>query len=318
MHPVTRSDLDLRTEPILSPSSQIELTRAIVRYEPSGVRSGPGGLLEDLGLGVVLSETSDGSREMLDLGSGRRSTMVLQGPLVILGWVFSATLSRLLRHGIEEEEVLRRITVPMATRVLGEAGFNSHTRPLLLRLGFRDLARDLDPHEGAAIRFLLPGGGIARLHLDYDHAVVGVGIPDVRFTDVLVDSLEAAFPDVGILHEQAIEGSGVRTCRLPFRLPENLRAARALLARIRRGSLHLLARFEPERHRAVQDQLEVFGARDSLARLAESVGPVDLARAASSSGLRRPHPLESSSGASSGSQTDGAWPPAALTSQRVH
>jgi hypothetical protein len=318
MNPVMRPDPDLRTEPILSPCSQVDLTRAVVRYEPGRVRGGPGGLLEDLGLGLVLSEASDGSREILDLGSGRRATTILEGPLVILGWVFSATLSRLLPHGSDQEELVRRITVPMAIRVLGEAGFNPQTRPLLLRLGFRDLARDLDPHEGAAIRFLLPGGGVARLHLDYDQAVVGIGAPEERSTDVLIETLKTAFTHAGILHDRATDGTGLRRFRLPFRLPEDLGEARALLARIRRGSLHLLARFEPERHRAVQDQLEVFGARDSLARLAGNAGPVESPVPVSSVGDRRPHRPETDPDAFPDASTGGGWSPAALTSQRVH
>lgn len=318
MNPVTRPNPDLRTEPILSPSSQLTLTRAVIRYEPEGIRGRPGGLLEDLGLGVVLSESVDGSRNILDLGSGRRSTLVLQGPLVVLGWLFSATLQRILNEEEDREEVLRRITVPLALRVLGDAGFNAQTRSVILRLGFRDLVRDLDPHEGAAVRFLIPGGGVARLHLDYDHATVVVRSADPPVSDLLVTSIEGAFPDVGILHGSATDGSGARICRLPFRLPEDLGAARALLARIRRGSLHLLARFEPERHLALQDQLKVFGARDSLGLLAPNADPDDLPAQSPSHPKTRPPAPRGTAGASAEPRGGRRWPPAGLTGRRVH
>ena len=50
-------------------------------------------------------------------------------------------------------------------------------------------------------------------------------------------------------------------------MPLTFAEARAQVRETREGLAHLLARFEPHRYRALQEVLETFGVRETLARL---------------------------------------------------
>ena len=52
-----------------------------------------------------------------------------------------------------------------------------------------------------------------------------------------------------------------------FPLPLTFLEARGLVRELREGLLHLLARFEPQRLRALREVLETFGSRETLSQL---------------------------------------------------
>ncbi len=55
------------------------------------------------------------------------------------------------------------------------------------------------------------------------------------------------------------------TYHVRFSLPTSLAAARSALAMMRRGLAALMARFEPDRFASLEQVLETFGARETLA-----------------------------------------------------
>jgi hypothetical protein len=254
-------------EPLLTAACEVPLTRAILRYRDPQDAALPGGRLADIGMGVVVEERDPGRAEILDLGSGERRPVTVSGPVIILGWVFSSTLQTLREIHAEGKEPPSRSTFALALRVLERSGFDPVTRPLLLRIGFRDVARDLDPHEGTAVRLVLPGERVARIHLEYDTATLTVRTGSGERTSLLEDGLRSAFPQARLMAGRGTDAAGLRSYHLPFELPRSVGETRRFIRRLRRGLLHLLARFEPERYRAVREQVEVFGDRDSLKTL---------------------------------------------------
>jgi hypothetical protein len=251
-------------DPLLTGVCELPLTRAVLMYEHEEDRALPGGRLADIGLGVVVDGSRPGRTEILDLGSGEVRSVTLDGPLVILGWVYSSTL-RSLKEGVSQgPEHLRRVTFPLAIRVLERNGFSALTRPLVLRVGFRDLARDLDLHEGTAVRLLLPAGGVVRLHLDYEAVTLVARTGATTRNPALEAALRDAFSGSELLASRSTDPAGLQSYHMPLAVPSSVSDARQVLRRLRRGFLHLLARFEPERYRAVRDHLDAFGERDSL------------------------------------------------------
>lgn len=256
----TRSHAD----PLLTGVCELPLTRAILIYRDEGDRNLPGGRLEDIGLGLVTDGDRSDRREILDLGSGATRSLALEGPLVILGWVFSSTL-RSLREGLAQgADSLRRVTFPLALRVIERNGFSALTRPIVLRVGFRDLVRDMDLHEGTAVRLLLPAGGVVRLHLEYETTTLVARTGTATRNPALESALRDAFSGSDLLASRALDSTGLQSYHVPLSSPSGIGDARKLLGRLRRGFLHLLARFEPDRYRAVRDHLDAFGERDSL------------------------------------------------------
>ncbi len=268
MGPYPGASVPLERDPLLTDVCDLPLTRAILIHRGHEDASLPGGRTEDLGLGVILDGRSPARAEILDLGSAEVRTGGLEGPLVILGWVYTSTL-KALRAGLETgREELRQSTFPLALEAIRRAGFGPLTRPLVLRLGFRDLTRDLDLHESTAVRLIVPGGRVVRIHLEYDTTTLvartGSGARDPK--------LECAFRDAFAAEDVAagacLEAGGIHCYRIPFPAPSGLEETRRFMGRLRSGFLHLFARFESDRYRAVRDQLQAFGARDSLAPLA--------------------------------------------------
>ncbi len=258
----------------LTGTFQISLTRAVVPYLDDVSRALPGGRITDIGLGVVVDGSDPARADVVDLGSAELRTADLTGPLVVMGWLYPSglrTLQRVLEDTPPEDmERGRAYTFSMGLRVLERAGFSPLTRPSFLRVGFRDLCQDVDLHEGTAIRLLLPSSGVARIHLDYDATTLVVRPGRGGRNPELESALRDAFPGRELLRGALRDGTGTPAYHLPLPAPRTIEETRALLRKVRRGVVHLLARFETERYRAVRELLGTFGERDSLAAIREN------------------------------------------------
>jgi hypothetical protein len=197
----------------------------------------------------------------------------LSSELVVLDWVYDPTLEHVTRlisdsaRGVPgQRDELTRFSFRLALRLLERVGFGPLTRPTLLRIGFRDICRDLDLHEGTSVRIIAGPGRVVRAHLDYDGNALFFRTagdrPDVELEGALLE----AFPHADA--RRVLPGMAGNTgyqVRLP--LPLTLDEARSTLAGIRSGLGHLIARFEPERYRGMQPILATFGSRETLAQL---------------------------------------------------
>jgi hypothetical protein len=88
-----------------------------------------------------------------------------------------------------------------------------------------------------------------------------------RPDDSLESVLREAFPGRDIRRLASSSDSSGLSYQVRFALPLNLVEMRAMVGEIRKALLRLLARFEPVRYRALQEVLETFGTRDTLARV---------------------------------------------------
>ncbi|MCJ7629064.1 MAG: hypothetical protein MUO50_11845, partial [Longimicrobiales bacterium] len=84
---------------------------------------------------------------------------------------------------------------------------------------------------------------------------------------VLEDALRAAFASRDLRRVLPSGGTEGLSYQVRFPLPLACLEVRAQIRESRDGLAHLLARFEPHRYRALQEVLETFGARETLARL---------------------------------------------------
>jgi hypothetical protein len=298
MHLHTSTFVGFEHESPLTGTFEVSLTRAVLPYSDLSDRTPPGGRIQDIGLGVVVDGADPARSDILDLGSAEIRVVDLSGPLVILGWLYPSGL-RSLRRGVENSsegnlERARAMTFEVALRALQGAGFGPLTRPTLLRIGFRDLAQDLDLHEDTAIRLLLPAGGVVRIHMDYEAATLiartGRSTPNVELERTLADSYPAHEIMRGRLRD---DPSGAQTYYIPFSIPRSVAETRGLLTEVRNGLVSLLAHFEPERSRTVSDITGTFGERDSLRTFRDNVALPRLERVAprqsSAPGLREVH-----------------------------
>lgn len=268
MNPSIRTTSPVDASPVLPGVGTLTLTRAILR---TSFDEDPGAQAEDLGIGVVVSQASQGQVEVLELGSCRLRRFSVDGPVVILGWVLHSTLDRLVSAAEGEDEGLSRMAWALSLRVLEQNGFNAITRTVLLRMGFRDIVRDLDPHEGAAVRLVVEGGGVARIGLDAESTALRIHTGKMARQNALETALQRFFPAADLLAEGVAGASATQAYRLSFRPPESVTECRAWIAGIRRGMLSLIQAMEPRRHQALREQLGVFGERDSLSHLRDGV-----------------------------------------------
>ena len=137
----------------------LPLTRAVVQYRDVHELHHPGGRIRDIGLAVVMAGRFASSARAVDLGSAEVKYLNLTTELVILDWVYDPTLAHLralsdAREQPSRGEQLRRYCFDLALRVLDRRGFTPLTRPILLRIGFRDLCKDLDLHEDTVVRIV--------------------------------------------------------------------------------------------------------------------------------------------------------------------
>lgn len=251
---------------------ELPLTRAVVQYRDVHEVDLPGGRIQDVGLAVVLEGRYASHAEVVDLGSAEVKLLDLSGELVILDWVYEPTLEHLAalvrsaaRSGGRDE--LSRFCFQVGMRVLERSGFGPLTRPTLLRLGFRDICRDLDLHEGTSVRFVLGEGRVVRAHLDYDGNALVFRTPTDTADPVLEGALRDAFPGADLRRIVPATPAATGGCQVRFPLPLDLAELRDEMEAIRTGLFRLLARFEPGRHRAVRELVATFGDRATLARI---------------------------------------------------
>ena len=252
---------------------ELPLTRAVVQYRELHEMDTPGGRIEDIGLALVVEGRQAGSAEVLDLGSGRIKVLDLSTELVVLDWVYEPTLgyvTELIREAAKtkKDEPLRSYAYKLGLSVLERVGFGPLTRPTLLRIGYRDICRDFDLHEGTSIRFVLGPGRISRAYLNYDACALSFKTaftePDAPLEHALLDAFNSA-AEVRRFEMISEADSIEYQVRLP--LPTTFAETRASLGVMRRGLAALMARFEPDRYESVGHLMDTFGQRETLAGL---------------------------------------------------
>ena len=252
---------------------ELPLTRAVVQYRELHEMDTPGGRIEDIGLALVVEGRQAGSAEVLDLGSGRIKGLDLSTELGVLDWVYEPTLgyvTELIREAAktQQDEPLRSYAYKLGLSVLERVGFGPLTRPTLLRIGYRDICRDFDLHEGTSIRFVLGPGRISRAYLNYDACALSFKTaftePDAPLEHALLDAFNSA-AEVRRFEMISEADSIEYQVRLP--LPTTFAETRASLGVMRRGLAALMARFEPDRYESVGHLMDTFGQRETLAGL---------------------------------------------------
>jgi hypothetical protein len=251
---------------------ELPLTRAVVQYRDLHEMDTPGGRIEDIGLALVVDGRFAATAEVVDLGSGRVKVLDLSTELVILDWAYEPTLNHVVElitasATTSEDEELRRYARQLGLRVLERNGFGPLTRPTFLRVGYRDICRDLDLHEGTSIRFVLGRGRVTRAHLDYDVCALVFRTAFREADQPLEHALADAFPTAELRRQEPIGEAESVTYHVRLPLPSTLVEARAALAVMRRGLVTLMARFEPARFRSLETVLDTFGARETLRAL---------------------------------------------------
>lgn len=251
---------------------ELPLTRAVVQYRDLHEMDTPGGRIEDIGLALVVEGRYAATSEVVDLGSGQVKVLDLSTELVVLDWVYEPTVdhvSELITASAATADVdsLRRYGSSLGLRVLERVGFGPLSRPTFLRVGYRDICRDLDLHEGTSIRFVLGPGRLTRASLDYDACALvfrtAFDEPDAQLEHALAE----AFPDAELRRKEAVSDADTIEYQVRFTLPLTLAESRRALAGMRRGLAALMARFEPSRFSSLERMLDTFGARETLAGL---------------------------------------------------
>jgi len=248
---------------------ELSLTRAIVQYRDVHEMDTPGGRIEDIGLALVVEGRYAASAEAIDLGSGQVKVLDLSTELVVLDWVYEPTLQHVSElitatAATREEESLKRYGFQLGLRVLERIGYGPLTRATFLRLGYRDICRDLDLHEGTSIRFVLGPGRLTRVHLDYDVCALvfrtAFAEPDAHLEHALAE----AFLTAELRRVEPRELGGTVEYHVRYPLPTALGEARTSLAQMRRGLVSMLARFEPDRFASLAPVMDTFGERETL------------------------------------------------------
>lgn len=267
---------NLSTErlPRIPGSPDVSVTGAVVQYRSRHRKGGHPAALDDIGIALVLEGKIASACYALDLGSTVPVELDLSSELVVLGWVGMDTLAEIREYAAEAGNSGRapRDAGPfcfgVALRALRTLGYSSVTRPSLLRIGFRDVLRDLDPDGVRQVRFELGSGEVARVSLNAEGNTLNVAVtPSATVIDAELESaLTEAFPSA-VLHRTDDGVGQVYQVRLP--LPLGMSELRGLLQQIRAGLAHLFWKFEPERSQVVAEQLATFGRRDSLGRISE-------------------------------------------------
>jgi hypothetical protein len=252
----------------------LPLTRAVVQYRDVHELHHAGGGIHDIGLALVMAGRFASSARVLDLGSAEIKYLNLTSELVILDWVYDPTLAHLcfLSEAAERNPSrgvqLRRYSFDLALRVLNRRGFTPLTRPILLRIGFRDLCKDLDLHENTVVRIATGPGTVTRVHLDYEANCLVFRTPARRVDGGLEKALRGAFVGLpaGWLRQETEDEYVIH--RVRFGVPVTFDEVLGSLRAMRRGLGRLVAHFEPERFGMVSGLTSTFGERTTLDRLA--------------------------------------------------
>jgi len=254
---------------------ELPLTRAVVQYRDLHEIDLPGGRIQDIGLALVLEGRFASSAEVLDLGSSTVKMLDLSSELVVLDWVYEPTLEyvnglireRAAAEADQDGGRLGAYSFQMALSLLGRVGYGPLTRPTIVRIGFRDICRDLDFHEGTSVRIVSGEHRIIRAYLDYDANALVFRAPSPEPDALLEAAVLEAFPHNEVLRLSEVHEGGSVQYQVRLSLPVTLTEAREELQTIRRGLGQMLARFEPGRFKAVEHQLSTFGSRETLSRL---------------------------------------------------
>ena len=254
---------------------ELPLTRAVVQYRDLHEIDLPGGRIQDIGLALVLEGRFASSAEVLDLGSSTVKMLDLSSELVVLDWVYEPTLEhvnslireRAVSEADEHGGRLGAYLFQMALNVLGRVGYGPLTRSTILRIGFRDICRDLDFHEGTSVRIVAGEHRITRAYLDYDANALVFRAPSPEPDADLEAAVLDAYPESEVLRVTEAHEGGSVLYQVRLSLPVTLTEAREELKTIRKGLGRLLARFEPGRFQGVEHHLSTFGARETLAKL---------------------------------------------------
>jgi hypothetical protein len=254
---------------------ELPLTRAVVQYRDVHEVDLAGGRIQDIGLALVLQGRYAAQSQVIDLGSAEVKRLDLSTELVVLDWVYEPTLehvSELLEARERAREAgpgreLGPYLFDLALRVLDRVGFGPLSRPIVLRIGFRDICRDLDLHEGTSVRIALEPRRLTRAHLDYDASALNFRTAALASDPLLERGLADAFPDQDVRRLERPGGEGAVSYQVRSPLPLTLDEARENLRGMRKGLGRLLARFEPDRYRALEDVLSTLGVRETLGHL---------------------------------------------------
>jgi len=251
---------------------ELPLTRAVVQYRDMHEMDTLGGRIEDIGLALVVEGRYASTCEVVDLGSGSVKVLDLSTELVVLDWIYGPTLDHVgelitAAAATRDADELRSYSRRLGLKVLERVGFGPLTRSTFLRIGFRDICRDLDLHEGTSIRFVLGPGRLTRAHLDYDACALVFRTAFHEQDLPLERGLSEAFPDGDLRREEPGGDVDAITYHVRLPIPTTLSEARTTLAAMRRGLVALMARFEPDRYAAVESLVDTFGAREMPASL---------------------------------------------------
>ena len=287
MHPTTTTESRPEAMADVPGLCELPLTRAVVQYRDAHELNRSGGRIQDIGLAVVIEGRFASSVRAMDLGSAEVKYLNLASELVILDWVYDPTLEHIralaaaarnaaATAGLGPSGELRRYCFDLALRVLDRRGFSHLTRPTLLRIGFRDLCKDLDLHESKVVRIVTGSGEVTRVHLDYDANALVFRPTSASLGRKMERAIREIFPRLSIQRPPGGDSSGSPAWEVRFGVPVTFAELRASLLAMRRGLSHLFARFEPERFRSVDGLLATFGERATLDRFARHGGEEDL------------------------------------------
>lgn len=253
-------------------ASDLSVSGAVVQFRRRHFVGPDRERIDDIGIGLVLDGHCPAASVAMELGSHSVVQLDLSQELVVLGWVDLDTLTevRRLADAAQGSGRVPKDAGPfcfgIALRCLRTLGFSTITRPSLLRIGFRDVLRDLDPDGARTVRVDLGSGRVSRVDLDADANSLRVDVPAPDEVQAAVAAaLAEAFPRADLRKSEREDEGCTFEVRLP--LPLSLMELRALVEQMRAGLAHLLWKFEPGRSQVVAEQLATFGRRDSLQRL---------------------------------------------------
>ncbi|MDE2764731.1 MAG: hypothetical protein OXK74_18410 [Gemmatimonadota bacterium] len=137
----------------------------------------------------------------------------------------------------------------------------------MLRIGFRDICKDLDLHGSTVVRIITDPGEVTRVRLDYEANSL-VFRPAGAWPFQLLEAIREVFPGVRVDPVDSAGPGGAGGCLVRFGVPVTFGELQSSLLAMRRGLGDLVARFEPERFQSVRGLVSTFGERATLERIA--------------------------------------------------